>query len=141
MERTTPARSALTVTPFTGVTEPIAETACSQSCCAATTVVTASGGGWKEEYCAMAACTCRNLTNPITPRNRMTVTTIRSIRFHMSVRLHHETASEHFGPAPEDGGGARRRGWQFVKAPILDRGGWYSPAPGALRGLRGEGVR
>src|SRR5688572_13433268 len=54
-----------------------------QCSCRVTTVVTASGGGWKDEACAMADRTCRNLTVPIRPRKAAMAVSIRIIRFFM----------------------------------------------------------
>jgi hypothetical protein len=57
-----PGRSALTVTPCTGATVPIAlspERHCSSR---ASTVVTASGGGWKSDR--SVARICRNFAKP-----------------------------------------------------------------------------
>ena len=51
---TTPGRSALTVTPRTAATVPIAVNVDGQSSWLATIVVTASGGGWNAAPCAIA---------------------------------------------------------------------------------------
>ena len=49
-----PGRSALTVTPCTAATVPIALSVAGHSSSAATIVVTASGGGWNAAPCAIA---------------------------------------------------------------------------------------
>jgi hypothetical protein len=55
MSSTIPGRSALTVTPCTAVTLPMAGSVAGQCSSFAIVVVTASGGGWNEAACAMPA--------------------------------------------------------------------------------------
>ena len=54
MRSTVPDRSALTMTPCTAATDPIALSVSGHSTCCATIVVTASGGGWNDAPCAIA---------------------------------------------------------------------------------------
>ena len=79
-----PGRSALTVTPCTAATVPIALSVAGHSACCATMVVTASGGGWNAAPWAMAVWICWNFTKP-RPATKTTVTvSITIIRFAMS---------------------------------------------------------
>jgi hypothetical protein len=59
MPATTPGRSALTTTPCTAVTVPIALSVEGQRASLATMVVTASGGGCQAAPAAIAARICR----------------------------------------------------------------------------------
>jgi hypothetical protein len=86
MDSTMPARSALTVTPRTATTLPIALRLAGHSSCRATVVVTASGGGWKEAAMAMPAWIWRNLTVPMPPRKTATANSITIIR--LVIELH-----------------------------------------------------
>ena len=80
---TIPGRSALTVTPWTATTVPMAERACGHVSVRATMVVTASGGGWNEAAWAMPVWICRNFTVPTVPTKTAITVSIRIIRFAM----------------------------------------------------------
>jgi hypothetical protein len=71
-----PGRSALTVTPCTAATEPMAFQVAGHSSRFATTVVTASGGGWNEACCFMPAWICRALTAAIAAMRTAVATSI-----------------------------------------------------------------
>ena len=81
MDSTTPGRSALTVTPRTAATVPMAVSAAGHSSRGAVIVVTASGGGWNDAAMAIPAWIWRNFTPPITARKAATATSITTIRF------------------------------------------------------------
>ncbi len=81
-----PGRSALTVTPRTAATVPIALREAGQRSCRATVVVTASGGGWKEAAMAIPAWICLTLMVPTMPRKAATATSITIIR--LVIELH-----------------------------------------------------
>src|SRR5688572_1027283 len=74
-----PGRSALTVTPFTASTVPIAFRVVDHVSCFATTVVTASGGG--AQLCDIAALIWKYLNPPIAPTNTTTPASISNMRF------------------------------------------------------------
>ena len=80
---TIPGRSALTTTPWTAVTVPIAESVVGHCSAFATTVVTASGGGWYDFCWAMPFLIWPYLTAPIAVRKTAIATTISVIRFFM----------------------------------------------------------
>ena len=80
-----PGRSALTVTPCTAATVPIAFSVAGHSSAAATIVVTASGGGCIAANCSAIAWNCLNFTNPRPAMMAIITTTIRIIRF--AIRL------------------------------------------------------
>ena len=76
-----PGRSALTVTPWTAVTDPMAFQVAGQFSDFATTVVTASGGIWNAACAFMPAWICRVLTAAIAAMKTRAAITIRNIRF------------------------------------------------------------
>ncbi len=84
---TMPGWSALTVTPWTAVTVPIAFTVADHASGRATVVVTASGGGLNAFPIATAAFTWWALNAPSAPTKAATTRSIRIIRFIMRTRL------------------------------------------------------
>src|SRR3954466_14541072 len=85
MRSTVPGRSALTVTPWTAATVPIAVSVAGHSSSAAAIVVTASGGGWKAAAWPIAVCTCLNFTNPSAATIITVATIVTAMRFAMNV--------------------------------------------------------
>ena len=83
-DRRCPDRSALTVTPRTASTVPMALQVPGQCSAFATIVVTASGGGRKLAFFATAVWTCRALTAARAPTRTPTPSSIRIIRFAMN---------------------------------------------------------
>ena len=83
---TTPGRSALTTTPCTASTDPIADCIAGHSVGFATTVVTASGGILKAACCAMPFLICPYLTIPIVKTKTTIATSTRNIRFFMKTK-------------------------------------------------------
>ncbi len=80
IDSTTPGRSALTVTPRTAWTVPMAPRVAGHSRRAALMVVTASGGGWKDDAWAAEAWICRIFTAPRTPTPPATAMSTRNMR-------------------------------------------------------------
>ena len=87
IDSTTPGRSALTVTPRTACTVPIAARLAGHGSCRALIVVTASGGGRKEDACAIAAWICRVLTAPRMPTTPTTAISISQVRLLIETSL------------------------------------------------------
>src|SRR5215470_16234039 len=85
---TTPGRSALTVTPRTAATVPMAVSVDGHSSRAATIVVTASGGGWYAAPCAIMVWICLTFTKPRAATIPSVTASITIIRFHMSSSPH-----------------------------------------------------
>ena len=83
MLSTIPGRSALTVTPWTATTDPIALSDEDQCSTCATVVVTASGGGCQEAPCAIAALIWKNFTVPMQAMTATSAASVMIIRFLM----------------------------------------------------------
>jgi len=82
-----PARSVLTVTPLTALSEPTALSTGCQVCPFTTTVVTAEGGGANFECSAIAARTREYLKKPMPATNTRTAASMMSIRFHIGQKI------------------------------------------------------
>ena len=100
---TIPGRSALTVTPCTAATVPMAVRFAGHCSCRATIVVTASGGGWNEECWAIAFLTWPYFTAPMAVRKAAAASSIRIIRFFIGVRPPISTREPRTGGAPPSG--------------------------------------
>ncbi len=82
-----PGKSALTVTPCTAATEPIAPSAVGQLSTWATIVLTASGGGCQAAPAAMAALIWKNFTVPMPPTRTNRTARVFNIRLFMDCLL------------------------------------------------------